>query len=188
MDEPRPGGTGNYNDGNAARTAFKRSEEFAAAPGIDEQLIHRLHVVLQAVSCCLPLSNEALAAYCTETAELYVHLYAWSPMPTTLHRLLMHSAEVVQQCLLPVGMMSEEAAEARQKDARLFRLHRAHRESRHHTMADILGRLLITSDPIISSMGVAARCKAGARQHVPLLREARLLLAQPPPLTVVTQR
>ncbi|KAF0298469.1 hypothetical protein FJT64_000458 [Amphibalanus amphitrite] len=94
VDEPRPGGTGHYNDGNAARTAFKRSEEFAAATGIDQQLIHRLHVVLQAVSCCLPLSSEALAAYCTETAELYVHHYAWYPMSlsTTLHRLLLHSA------------------------------------------------------------------------------------------------
>ena len=46
---------------------------------------------------------------------MYVAHYSWYPMSPTLHRLLMHSAAIVQQCILPVGMMSEEAAEARTK-------------------------------------------------------------------------
>ena len=117
VDEPRPGGSGNCNDRNTARRAFQSPEHFAAATGVNELLIRRLHVVLQAISSCLPLSPEALEAYCSETAELYLQHYAWYPMPTTLHRLLVHSVVVVQQCLLRIGAMSEEAAEARHKRA-----------------------------------------------------------------------
>ena len=177
VDEPRPGGSGNSNDGNAARKAFQQVEDFAAATGVDQQLIWRLHVILQTVSSCLPISTDHLRQYCNETAELYVHLYGWYPMSCTLHRLLMHSADVAQHCLLPVGMMSEEAAEARHKHVRLFRLHRARRDTRLHTIADIFGRLLVTSDPVVSSLGVATR--RNARRNTPLLPEVLGLLKQP---------
>ncbi|KAF0311606.1 hypothetical protein FJT64_001828 [Amphibalanus amphitrite] len=133
----------------------------------------------QAVSSCLPLSPESLEAYCNETAELYVEHYGWYPMPTTLHRLLVHAAAVVQQCLLPIGTMSEEAAEARHKHVRLYRLQRARRDSRLHTMADIFGRLMITSDPVISTKSASSRRQARASSRMPLLKEARALLAEP---------
>ncbi|KAF0297154.1 hypothetical protein FJT64_005405 [Amphibalanus amphitrite] len=132
-----------------------------------------------AVSSCLPLSPESLEAYCNETAELYVEHYGWYPMPTTLHRLLVHAAAVVQQCLLPIGTMSEEAAEARHKHVRLYRLQRARRDSRLHTMADIFGRLMITSDPVISTKSASSRRQARASSRMPLLKEARALLAEP---------
>ena len=83
-------------------------------------------------------------------------------MPPTLHRLLIHSAEVVEQCLLPIGMMSEEAAEARHKDLRLFRLHHTRKDSRLHTMSDLFGRLLVTSDPLINSLRQEER-RAGSQ-------------------------
>ena len=136
-------------------------------------------MVLQAISSCLPLSPEALTAYCNETAELYVQHYPWYPMPTTLHRLLVHSAAVVQQCLMPIGMMSEEAAEARHKHVRLYRLQRARRDSRLHTMADVFGRLMLTSDPLISVTSASSRRRARASSRTPLLEEARALLAEP---------
>ncbi|KAF0313620.1 hypothetical protein FJT64_015854 [Amphibalanus amphitrite] len=179
VDQPRPGGSGDSNDGNTARTAFQQPELFSAATGVDVELIRRLHVILQAVSCCLPLCGEKLSAFCSETAELYVRLYSWYPMTPTLHRLLMHSAALVEQCLLPIGMMSEEASEARHKDVRLYRLQRARRDSRLNTMADVFGRLLVTSDPVISSSGASARRNARSHSRRPLLAETQALLAEP---------
>ena len=90
----------------------------------------------------------------------------------------MHSAEVVQQCLLPIGMLSEEAAEARHKHVRAFRLQHARKDSRTHNISDVFGRLLITSDPLLSSIGQAHRRLRRSRQ--PLLPEAIALLAAPP--------
>ena len=179
VDTPRAGGSGNTNDGNTARKAFKNAGKFAEITGVEVELIRRLHIILQAVTCCLPLSGEALGSFCSETASLYVEHYSWYPMPATLHRLLLHSAAVVQHCLLPIGAMSEEAAETRHKDVRLYRLHRARRDTQLHTMADVFGRLLLSSDPIVSSLGAASRRRQRASSRQPLLAETRALLAAP---------
>ncbi|KAF0300872.1 hypothetical protein FJT64_000360 [Amphibalanus amphitrite] len=166
VDQPCPGGSGNSNDGNTARTAFQQPELFSAATGVDVELIRRLHVILQAVRCCLPLCGEKLSAFCSETAELYVRLYSWYPMTPTLHRLLMHSAALVEHCLLPIGMMSEEASEARHRDVRLYRLQRARRDSRLNTMADVFGRLSVfRSSAATPSSAALARQPGGTPDH-----------------------
>ena len=63
---------------------------------MDEQLISRVHVILQAVSLFYPVNSAALADYCRQAAEMYVGLYGWYYMPVTLHKLLMHPATVVE--------------------------------------------------------------------------------------------
>ena len=115
VDEPRAGGSGNSNDGNTARRAFRATEEFAACTGVDKLLIQRIHVMLQAVSSCYPLDTDALHSYGLQTAERYVQLYPQHKMTVTLHKLLCHSAAVSESCMLPIGMLSEEAAEATNK-------------------------------------------------------------------------
>ncbi|KAF0306750.1 hypothetical protein FJT64_002371 [Amphibalanus amphitrite] len=42
VDEPRAGGSGNSNDGNTARRAFRSPAEFAACTGVDQELIDRV--------------------------------------------------------------------------------------------------------------------------------------------------
>ena len=106
---------------------------------------------------------------------MYVELYKWYPMPPTLHRLLIHSAEVVQGCLLPIGMMSEEAAEARHKDLRVYRLRHTRKDSRLNTMSDLFGRLLVTSDPLTSWLQLEKRVKLAKLGRF-LPQEVRTLL------------
>ncbi|KAF0309112.1 hypothetical protein FJT64_019713 [Amphibalanus amphitrite] len=156
-DEPRAGGNGNSNDGNTARRAFRSPAEFAACTGVDQELIDRDGTVLQAVSCLHRLDIDALSAYCRRTAELYVERYSHHPMSTTLHKLLSHSAAVVESCHLPIGMMSEEAAEATHKRVRQYRLRHTRKDSRIHTMSDLLGYLLVASDPLLSSLALIKR-------------------------------
>ncbi|KAF0314431.1 hypothetical protein FJT64_015105 [Amphibalanus amphitrite] len=153
VDELRAGGSGNSNDGNTARFAFRSPAGFAACTGVDQELIDRVGTVLQAVSCLHRLDIDALSAYCRRTAELYVERYSHHPMSTTLHKLLSHSAAVVESCHLPIGMMSEEAAEATHKRVRQYRLRHTRKDSRIHTMSDLLGYLLVASDPLLSSLG-----------------------------------
>lgn len=50
-----------------------------------------------------------------DTAKLYVQLYPWYPMTPTVHKILIHGATVIENALLPIGQLSEEAAEARNK-------------------------------------------------------------------------
>ena len=82
-------------------------------------------------------------------------------MTVSVHELFVHGAAVVVRhaLLLPLGMLREEAQEARNKDVRSYRLHRARKDSRLHNIADQFGYLLVTSDPKISSVNLGATCQ-----------------------------
>ena len=118
VDQPRSGGKGSSNDGNTARRAFKDEESFAAATGVDQRLIHRMHVILQTMSSGYAIDIQAFGAYCAATADLYVELYPWYPMPAAVHKVLVHAAAVVESLAIPIGMLSEDAQESRNKDVR----------------------------------------------------------------------
>ena len=133
VDEPRDGGSGSSNDGNTARRAFCSPGDFAACTGIQQQLIEDIHVILQAISCPYQVCGAAMSTFCQQTAERYVSLYGWYPMSTTMHRLLAHSAAVVQGFDLPIGIMSEEAAESTNKCIREYRLRHTRKDCRLHT-------------------------------------------------------
>jgi len=73
-------------------------------------------------------------------------------MPSSVHRILLHGADVILCVPLPIGMMSEEALEATNKDFRKFRLKHCRKTSRTHPMEDLMNSLLISSDPLITSL------------------------------------
>ena len=73
-------------------------------------------------------------------------------MPVSMHKLLLHSSEIILKFLLPIGLYSEEAQESRNKDNKQFRLYHSRKDIRLHTIEDQLHYLLITSDPIISTI------------------------------------
>lgn len=73
-------------------------------------------------------------------------------MPFTVHKILMHSIDIVKSALLPIGQLSEEAQEARNKDYRKFREHNTRKHSRIATNRDLLNMLLITSDSVINGL------------------------------------
>ena len=109
------------NDGNTARRFFQNADITADIIGVDLQLIEHLHVILTALSSGISIDASKLEAYCIETARLYVQNYPWYYMPQSLHRLLIHGPAVVRHMTLPIGMMSEEAQEARNKDFKKYR-------------------------------------------------------------------
>ena len=179
VDEPRAGGAGNSNDGNTARRAFRSTKEFAACTGMDELFVRRVHVILQAVSCFHPVNSAALGDYCRQTAELYVELYGWYHMPVTLHKLLIHSATVVEWCHLPLGTMAEEAAKSGHKQVRKFRLKHTRKDSRLHAISDLYSYLLVSTDPVISSRAASRRHRQYRTKTGQLLPETLALLEEP---------
>lgn len=119
---------------------------------IDKELIYRLKVILDTMCCEYKINVEAFQRYCDETAEMYVALYGFYPMSPTLHKVLLHGAEVIKHAILPIGQLSEEAAEARNKHIRQYRLNYSRKFSRVECNMDVLNRLLLTSDPLLTSM------------------------------------
>ena len=76
----------------------------------------RFYVILCVLSCRHQINADELERYTKKTAELYVSLYPWFPMPQSVHKMLIHSSQVVRDKLVPVGLLSEEAQESRNKD------------------------------------------------------------------------
>lgn len=145
-------GSGTSNTGNTARTFFKNPELSAEVTGLDVTLIKRLSTILHAISSGYEINVDAFRAYTKVTAEEYVKLYKNYPMTPSLHKLLLHGADIIEFLPLPIGNFSEEAQEARNKDFRWYREHHTRKMSREESNEDLFHMLIITLDPVISSM------------------------------------
>ena len=70
------------------------------------ELIERFQVLLRATCSGYYLNLERYGEYAIETARKYVSLYAWYPMPQSMHKLLLHGEAVARRMELPIGIMS----------------------------------------------------------------------------------
>lgn len=151
VDKPKPG-FGNTNDGNTARRFFGNPELASDITGLDVSLIKNFGTILRTLASGYDINIEKFNSLTQDTKKLYLSLYSWYYMPVTVHKLLVHSVDIVQSALLPIGQLSEEAQEARNKDCRRFREHNTRKVSRIATNRDLLNMLIITSDPVVNSL------------------------------------
>ena len=123
VDIPKPG-YGTTIDGNTASRFFDQSAVASSIAGIAEQLIMHLNVILQTILCRYAVDVQSFRKYAKATAEEYVNRDVdqcpWYNMPSNLHKLLIHLVDI-KSAVLPVGIFSEEALEARNKDFRRYR-------------------------------------------------------------------
>lgn len=145
-------GAGTSNDGNTARKFFENPTMTAEITRLDENIIKRFAVILQAMASGCNINIAKFAQYTADTAKLYVELYGWYYMSATVHKILIHGSEIIKSFIVPIGKLSEEAQEARNKDFKRFRENNTRKCSREDTNIDLLHILLISSDPYISSL------------------------------------
>ncbi|XP_029053728.1 uncharacterized protein LOC114881192 [Osmia bicornis bicornis] len=112
----------------------------------------RFKVILEVISSDYKIQYTKFAEYTMDTAKRYTELYPWYPMSPTMHKILIHGLIVIQNALLPIGQLSEEAAEARNKHFRMYRQQYARKFSRESCNLDVVNRLLLTSDPLLTGM------------------------------------
>lgn len=158
VDKPKPG-FGCSNDGNTARRFFENAEVSSEITEVDVTLIKRFHTILITISSGYDINLEKFRSFALNTAKHFVNQYPWYIMPPTVHKVLIHGPEVISSALLPIGQLSEEAQEARNKDFKKFRESFSRKCSREKCNEDILNLLLVTSDPVISSIRQLPRKK-----------------------------
>lgn len=96
--------------------------------------------------------TERFSSYCLETARYLVKIYPWYYMPASVHKILIHGAQVIEHFNVPIGQLSEEAQESRNKDLKRYRQNHTRKCSRTMVNHDLIRRLLVSSDPLLSSM------------------------------------
>lgn len=166
-------GMGTTNNGNTSRRFFGNPTVTAEITQIDETFIKRLAVILEIISCNFDVDAKKFGMYAHETAQLAVSLYPWYHMPSTVHKILIHGREIIESAALPIGSLSEEAQESRNKDYKYYRLHNTRKFSRLVTNEDVFHNILISSDPYISHRRPEPKTKS-----LPLSEEAKTLLKE----------
>lgn len=151
VDKPKPG-YGSTNDGNTARRFFSNPQLASSITGIDANLITQFSTILRTIASGQKINLETFVPLLESTKKLYLDLYKWYYMPTTIHKLLMHCTDIVNNFDIPIGQLSEDALEARHKEVRKQRLNHTRKSSRTNTNKDLMTALLITSDPYVSSL------------------------------------
>lgn len=150
-------GAGNTNNGNTARRFFSNPALSAEITGIDQDLIHRFGVILQTINSGYEINIENFEQYCLKTAENYVSLYEWYYMPPSVHKLLIHGPIIVKEAILPIGELSEEAQETKNKDIRRYRESHTRKISPEKVNEDLFHRLILSSDPYLSSFAIGQK-------------------------------
>jgi len=158
VDQPKHG-FGSTNDGNTAQRFFENSFISASITGVDEDLIKKFYVILQVILSGHEINLIKSKEYTLATARKFVELYPWFYMPTSVHKLLLHGTEIIDHALLLIGQMSEDAQESCHKYIKRYREDFTQKCSRTKTMEDLFLRLLMASDPFISSLRKLPRKK-----------------------------
>lgn len=163
VDKPKPG-FGNTNDGNTARRFFQNAKLSAEITKVDIDLINKLHIIMIVVASGHEINVPKFRVFTQNTARYFVEKYPWFNMPPTLHKYFIHGPEIISSALLPIGQLTEEAQEARNKDFKKYREHNARKCSRKKANTDIFNFFLVTSDPVITSKHKLQKKKI---QHLP---------------------
>lgn len=150
VDMPKIGGSGTSNDGNTARRFFNNAGLASEITGVDEELILRCAALLQAMSSGYKINAYKFKQFALDTAKGLVKKYPWFYLPPSVHKILVHGSEVIESAIISIGQLSEEAAEAKNKDIKRYRLQHTRKTSRIATNTDLLNMLLLSSDPFIT--------------------------------------
>lgn len=145
-------GTGTSNDGNTARRFFDNPSITSSITGLNENLIRKFAIILQTLASGYEIDPIKFSEFTASTAADYVKLYNWYYMPASVHKILIHGADIIRSLSIPIGLLSEEAQEARNKEFKKSREDHTRKCSRIDSNMDLLHILLISSDPYISSL------------------------------------
>lgn len=121
IDMPKAG-FGNTNSGNISRRFFADIDTASEITGINKDFLNRLKIVLEVISSSHRVNTAKFGEFCNNIVKIYVELYNWHPMRPTLHKILVHGATVIENAIFPIGQLSEEAVEARNKHFRSYRI------------------------------------------------------------------
>lgn len=150
VDMPRSGGSGTSNDGNTARAFFNNPKMSVEITGINENVIVRCATLLQCMASGYKINVNKFGEFALDTAKELIKLYPWYYLPASLHKVLVHAPDVINYALLPIGELSEEAAESKNKDIKMFRRQNTRKMSHIATNTDLINRLLLSSDPFLT--------------------------------------
>lgn len=137
--------------------SFDNPAELSNLLGINEELIIRLRNIAIALNVEDPINPFRLDSYCKETYRHYLNLYPWCQIPTTIHQVLAHGAEIYIHAPPPLGYLAEEMAEPLEIELKRRHTHHARPRNVRENLKEVFFRAMYASDPVISSCWIQKR-------------------------------
>lgn len=72
VDKPKQNGSGNTNDGNTARRAFKSTRQLSSILGLNYDILHRFYIILVGISCEFHINISKFKQFCQRTVSMYI--------------------------------------------------------------------------------------------------------------------
>lgn len=98
------------------------------------------------------VDKERFEKYTNETLTLINKLYPWRPITPTVHKVLAHTREIMDHNILPLGELTEEAQEAKNRDVKQYRLFNTRKCCKTAQNSDLMNHLLLSSDPVLHTI------------------------------------
>jgi hypothetical protein len=143
----------NFNEGNIVRRCYEDIDLFAQCLKFDEnqkKIIYYFKMLSLCFNSRYNLNATKLKSFCFEIFVFWLENFDYYRMPVTIHKVLVHSADIVRHSIVPPIFMSEEAAESTNKFIRSARKDHARRSSRLLTLEDMFKRRLLESSPALT--------------------------------------
>lgn len=137
-----------YNE-RSSRRFFTDLKTSSCITGMNLNLIIKYSIILETISSEYRVNSKTFAKYAEQTSQPYIDLFGRYPMFPTLHKVSRDGATVFDYGILPIGQLSEEAAEIRTKHFCTYR-NFSRKFSRATYNKDISSILLLSSDPLLS--------------------------------------
>lgn len=145
-------GYGSTNDGNTARRFFNNFETTSEITGLDKELLRQVNIILIAINSKHKINTDKFGDYCAEVSRKLLTLYPWKDMTPTVHKVLCHGKIIMENSILPLGELTEEPQESRNRDFKHVHQFGSRKCSRQSQNEDIFQTLILSSDPVLSHM------------------------------------
>jgi hypothetical protein len=152
VDQRREGGFGNTNTGNVARKAFANADTFAQICGVSTILVSNLDVICRTLASSHNIDADKFEEFCNATLAQYMIDCPWYNIPPTLHKVLVHGADIIRATPLPIGVTSEEGSESNTKFCRKYYQNHTRKISSLAALQDLFHRMMDVSDPLVRSL------------------------------------
>ena len=124
-------------------------------------------------SCGFQIDSDKFDKLCKVTEDIYfdpVNGVGWyhpgnNYLTSALQKVFERSKFILDQCILPIVMTSEEASEANNKNLRKFRMNHERKNTWKNAIHDVFFRLVDINDPVTQDTPIAKKKRSDSKKN-----------------------
>ena len=109
IDMPRDSGHGTSNDGNTARRFYERPDIVSKILDVPAELVWGIGEIWHTLTSGRFIDTDLFGEFCQNWLEFYkTSSISWYLLSPTIHKVLEHGVQIIENLPLPIGWYSEE--------------------------------------------------------------------------------